>query len=75
MHIHHFIRMGNLHTLGQIFNIVLFQHLQDFLSPAHQSDLGTVGFGCVDGTQNRCFRGKIATHSVENDLHRTHLFL
>ena len=75
MHIHHFVGMGDFHTLRQIFDIVLFQHFQDRLTPANQGDLGAEVPGCVDGTQDRCFRRKVAAHGVENDLQMTHLFL
>ena len=75
MHIHHFIGMGDLNALRQVFNSVLFQHLQNLLPPADQRDLGAVGSGSVNGSQNRRFRCVVAAHSVENDLHMSHLFL
>ena len=75
VHIHHFVRMGDLHSCRQIFDIMLLQHFQNLLTPANQSDLRAVSLCRFNGTQHRCFGGKIAAHCVENDLHMSHLFL
>ena len=69
MHIHNVLGMGDLHSLGQGFDIVLFHNLQDRLTPAHQGDFRSIGLCGFDGAQYRCFRCVVAAHGVKNDLH------
>ena len=73
VHIHNIIGIGDLNTVRQIGNAVFLQHIQNLLSPSYQCDLGAVFLRCLQSSHNRCFRGVIATHSIKNDLHLTHL--
>ena len=69
VHIHHVVRVGNLHALRQILNAVLAQHLQDFLPPANQGDLHTVNLGRLQRAQYRSLGGVISAHCVKNNPH------
>ena len=69
VHIHHVLRTGNFHALGQIVEAVLLHNGEYFLAAAHQSDLGSKVLVCRDGAQYGGFGSQIAAHCVQDDLH------
>ena len=75
VHIHHVLRPGDLHALGQIVAAGLPENFQNFLTFAYQRHLGTKIPVGIQGTQHRRFRGQVAAHGIKNNLHIVPSFL
>ena len=69
VHIHDVVGVGDLHAGRQSFPAVLFHGIEDFFSPADQGDLHAVFLCCLQRAQDDLFRGVVAAHGVNDDLH------
>ena len=69
VHIHHVLRTGNFHALGQIIEAMLLHDGEYFFAAAHQGNLGSKILVCRDGAQHGGFGGQVAAHCVQDDLH------
>ena len=69
MHIHHFICVCDLNTLGQFFHPLLPQHIHDLFLLADEYNLCTEILSRLNRAHHRRKRCIIAAHCIENDLH------
>ena len=60
VHIHHILSIGDLDAVGQIIDAIFLHGFQDFLTSAHQYDLGAVDVVICDG-----FAGNVLLKSIE----------
>ena len=69
VHIHDVVGVGDLHAGRQGVPAMLFHGIENFFSSAHEDDLHVIFLRRLQSAQNDLFRGVVAAHGVNDDLH------